>query len=156
MKHLVSMFLVGVLFALGLGLSGMTNADKVIGFLNLAGIWDPSLAFVMVGAIGSHLALYKFILKHPAPLFGEQFEIMSRTDIDGRLIAGSAIFGMGWGLGGFCPGPGLVASAALGTEALVFVAAMLCGMILFHKLNAPQQTRMTDREKPNRADPTAA
>ena len=140
MKHLTAVFLAGFFFALGLGVSGMTNADKVINFLNLAGDWDPSLAFVMVGAIGSHLVFYKLILKRRAPIFSDQFHIPGRKNIDGRLIAGSALFGLGWGLGGFCPGPGLVSSVGLGAEALVFTLAMLGGMLVFKFVTQLQQT----------------
>lgn len=132
MKYATSTFLAGFLFALGLGVAGMTNADKVIGFLNLAGDWDPSLAFVMVGAIATHLVFYTLIVKRMSPVFAKSFLIPSRKDIDLRLVVGSAIFGIGWGLGGFCPGPGVVATTTLAPQALVFTAAMLIGMALFH------------------------
>lgn len=131
MKHMLTVFSAGILFALGLGVSGMTDANKVIGFLNLAGQWDPSLAFVMVGAIGVHLALFKFILRRQSPIFGSHFQIPTNGKLDKRLVIGSVIFGIGWATGGFCPGPGLVSSVGLGSEALVFSASMLGGMILF-------------------------
>jgi hypothetical protein len=131
MKHMLTVFFAGALFALGLGLSGMTDANKVIGFLNLAGEWDPSLAFVMVGAIGVHLALFKFILHRKSPIFGSHFQIPIKGKLDKRLIIGSAMFGIGWATGGFCPGPGLVSSVGMGSEALVFSASMLFGMVLF-------------------------
>jgi uncharacterized membrane protein YedE/YeeE len=121
----------GLLFAIGLGVSGMTDANKVIGFLNLAGEWDPSLAFVMVGAIGVHLVLYTVILRRESPLFNKAFQLPTRRDIDPRLVAGSAVFGVGWALGGFCPGPGLVSAAGLGVEAAVFCVTMLAGMLVF-------------------------
>ena len=129
MKHGISTFLAGLLFALGLGLSGMTNADKVIGFLNLAGDWDPSLAFVMVGAIAVHSLSYRFIVKRPSPLFTADFQIPGRRPVGGRLLLGAALFGVGWGVGGFCPGPGIVSSSTLSLPAVVFVATMLVGMI---------------------------
>ena len=132
MNRLLAAFTGGFLFALGLGASGMTNANKVIGFLNLAGDWDPSLAFVMVGAIGIHLILYRLILRRKSPLFTEKFHIPTRSDITPQLIGGSAVFGVGWGMGGFCPGPGLVSLAAVGPSAGVFVLTMLAGMSL-HK-----------------------
>ena len=144
MKHLNLVFLTGVLFAIGLGVSGMSNADKVIGFLNLAGQWDPSLVFVMVGGIGAHLALHKLILRRKSPLFTQRFQLPKRRDVDRRLVAGSAIFGMGWGLGGFCPGPGLVSLAGLGIEALVFVLAMIGGMALFQFVDRPQKARVIE------------
>lgn len=122
----------GLIFALGLGLSGMTLPQKVVGFLDVTGAWDPSLAFVMGGAIGMHLLAYRLIVRRPSPLLADAFQLPTRKDIDGRLIAGSALFGLGWGLGGFCPGPGIVASASGASAPLVFVAAMMAGMVLFH------------------------
>jgi hypothetical protein len=130
MKQLLSAWFGGLIFAIGLGLSGMTDANKVIGFLNLAGDWDPSLAFVMIGAIGVHLGFYKWVLKRETPLFSAQFHIPTRQDVDPKLLGGAALFGVGWGMGGFCPGPGLVSSAGLGTSALVFTGSMLLGMVL--------------------------
>mgnify|MGYP003303714647 CR=1 FL=1 len=125
-------FTAGAVFAIGLGISGMTDANKVINFLNPLGQWDPSLAFVMVGAIGVHLATYRLILSRERPLFAAAFSVAASTNVDTRLLIGAGLFGAGWGLGGFCPGPGIVSAVALGTEALVFVGAMLGGMVLFH------------------------
>jgi len=127
-----SYFGIGALFALGLGVSGMTQPQKVVSFLDFTGDWDPSLGFVMGGAIAIHLALYKWILKRPSPLMGLRFGIPTRRDITGRLVAGAGLFGLGWGLGGFCPGPGLVGVGGLGANAVVFVIAMLVGMHGFH------------------------
>jgi len=130
MKQHLATFGGGLLFAIGLGISGMTDANKVIGFLNLSGAWDPSLVFVMVGAIGVHLALFRLILKRQSPLFAERFHIPTNRDIDPRLFAGSALFGAGWGLGGICPGPGLVSIMGFGSAAIVFVIFMLGGMAM--------------------------
>jgi uncharacterized membrane protein YedE/YeeE len=138
MKHLSLVFLAGLLFAVGLGVSGMTDANKVIGFLNLAGDWDPSLAFVMVGAIGIHLVLFKLIVKRSSPLFGDVFHLPARKDIDRRLVIGAVLFGIGWGLGGFCPGPGIVSAVGLGDEALIFTGAMLFGMLVFEFTAKPK------------------
>jgi len=149
-KSLTTIFLAGIIFALGLGISGMTDTNKVIGFLNLAGDWDVSLAFVMIGAIGMHLALFRLILKRSAPVFGSEFHLPTRKDIDTRLVIGSALFGVGWGLGGFCPGPGIVSGASLGVEALIFVAGMTGGMLVFHQLDAALQERKTPHAKPTR------
>lgn len=128
-------FTAGAVFAVGLGISGMTDANKVIHFLNPLGGWDPSLAFVMVGAIGAHMATHRLILRRGQPLFAAAFSAAASTTVDKRLLAGAGLFGMGWGLGGFCPGPGVVSAVALGTEALVFVGAMVTGMMLFHALD---------------------
>lgn len=139
MKRLFAAFVGGLVFALGLGISGMTDANKVIGFLNLAGDWDPSLAFVMVGAIGVHLVFYRLMLKRQSPLFADQFQIPTRRDISPQLVGGAALFGVGWGLGGFCPGPGLVCVTGFGSAAIAFVAAMLGGMSLYRLMHQPRQ-----------------
>ena len=135
MNRLIAAFIGGLIFAVGLGISGMTDANKVIGFLDLAGSWDPSLAFVMVGAIGVHIAVFRLILRRETPLFADGFHVPTRRDITPQLIGGSAIFGIGWGLGGFCPGPGLVSMTGFGESALLFVGAMLAGMVI-HSLVA--------------------
>jgi len=130
-KHTVSAFVVGLIFGFGLLISGMANPEKVLGFLDLAGAWDPSLALVMVGAIavgsiGFHIARKRELsfLKAPIKLPG------NRT-VDRRLLLGSFGFGVGWGLAGFCPGPALVALGAGELKALVFTVAMLAGMAIF-------------------------
>jgi uncharacterized membrane protein YedE/YeeE len=117
----------GLLFGAGLLVSGMTMPSKVLGFLDVAGDWDPSLAFVMVGGIGINLVLGRLLLKRAAPLFAPAFSGPTVTAIDGPLVLGAVIFGIGWGLGGYCPGPALV-TAAGGGQALLFVGAMLVGM----------------------------
>ena len=127
----LTMFLAGVLFSVGLALAGMTQPQKVIGFLDFFGAWDPSLVFVMVGAIGVHLALRRLVLRRRQPVLAVQFEQPQRSDIDGRLLAGSLLFGLGWGIAGFCPGPALTAAGGGVSEALLFVPAMLGGMGLF-------------------------
>jgi len=128
----ISLFVAGALFGTGLIVSGMTDANKVIGFLDLRGDWDPSLALVMVGAIVVHGLTLPRILRRPAPTYGGPFKVPTRRDLTPRLLAGSALFGAGWGLAGFCPGPALVSAAGAGTTALVFVAAMFFGMGAFH------------------------
>jgi uncharacterized membrane protein YedE/YeeE len=141
MRSFISVFVSGVIFALGLGIAGMTDADKVINFLNVAGDWDPSLAFVLIGAIAVHLLLYRLIIRRPSPLFHHTFCMPTRKDIDARLIGGAALFGLGWGIGGICPGPGIVSGATLGSEALVFVTAMVGGMVAYHFANSQFQGR---------------
>ncbi|MCA9547160.1 MAG: YeeE/YedE family protein [Myxococcales bacterium] len=127
----VSAFVAGLLFAGGLAVAQMTHAHKVVAFLDLGPNWDPSLAFVMVGAIGVHLALRRLVLRRRQPVLAVQFEQPQRSDIDGRLLAGSLLFGLGWGIAGFCPGPALTAAGGGVSEALLFVPAMLGGMGLF-------------------------
>jgi len=135
MKRLSAVFLGGVVFALGLGVSGMTDANKVIGFLNLAGTWDPSLAFVMLGAIGVHLGFYRHILRRQSPMFDTQFYIPTRRDITPRLVGGAALFGVGWGIGGICPGSALVSLAGFGAPAGIFAISMLVGMLLEKRMH---------------------
>ncbi len=123
-------FIIGFIFALGLGISGMTQPGRVIGFLDLFGNWDPSLLFVMVGALLVHATLYRVITKRKSPLFGESFQIPTTKSIDRRLLVGAMIFGIGWGLGGFCPAPAMTALASLQLAPLIFVASMVVGMIV--------------------------
>jgi hypothetical protein len=130
MNRLVAGFLAGGLFALGLIVSGMTQPAKVVGFLDFAGAWDPSLAFVMVGAIGVCVPLFRWVLRLKGPLFLPQFALPTRRDIDRDLVLGAAIFGVGWGLSGFCPGPAIVSLGAGAVPAVVFVLAMILGMRL--------------------------
>jgi uncharacterized membrane protein YedE/YeeE len=135
MKALVAAFGSGVVFALGLGISGMTRPVKVIGFLDFFGAWDASLAFVMIGAIAVYLVVYRWSARMAAPLLATQFALPKRTDLDLRLISGAAIFGAGWGLGGFCPGPAITSLASGAPAVLIFVAAMVAGMYLHGRVN---------------------
>lgn len=128
--HRLTEFLVGLIFGLGLILSGMTDPAKVLGFLDLFGSWDPSLAFVMGGAIAVGLFAFAIAKKRTQSLLGDAMHLPKTTQIDKRLIVGSLVFGAGWGLAGFCPGPALVTMASGETKALVFVAAMLGGMAI--------------------------
>jgi uncharacterized membrane protein YedE/YeeE len=121
-------WLCGLVFALGLGVSGMTRPEKVLAFLDIGGRWDPSLAFVMIGAIAVHAMLVRFILRRGAPLLCPTFALPTRRDIDVPLLAGAAIFGIGWGLAGLCPGPALTVLASGRLPAVAFVLAMLAGM----------------------------
>lgn len=124
-------FAAGLLFGLGLLLSGMADPGKVIGFLDLAGRWDPSLAFVMVGAILVGAFAFAFAKRRARSFLGGAMHIPTRRDIDVRLVLGSIVFGIGWGIGGFCPGPALVSFGSGQDKAAVFVAAMLGGMLLY-------------------------
>lgn len=129
--HRFTEFLVGLLFGVGLILSGMTDPGKVIGFLDLFGNWDPSLAFVMGGAI--FVSIFAFILakKRTTTFLGGALRLPTSTEIDKRLVVGGLVFGAGWGLAGFCPGPAVVSLGAGQPKAAVFVLAMLAGMALF-------------------------
>ncbi|MBB1598285.1 YeeE/YedE family protein [Achromobacter sp. UMC46] len=124
-------FASGLVFGLGLIVSGMANPAKVLGFLDVAGSWDPSLAFVMAGAVLVTAAGFAVLRRRRASVSGEPMCWPAATRIDLRLAAGSLAFGAGWGLAGFCPGPALVAASAGVTEALIFVAAMVAGMGVF-------------------------
>lgn len=134
MKNRLSEFLVGLLFGLGLILSGMTDPGKVLGFLDLAGLWDPSLAFVMGGAIAVGALAFAVAKKRTRSFLGGAMHVPTARDIDKRLVLGSLLFGVGWGLAGFCPGPAIVSAAAGQPKAMVFVAAMLAGMWFFEML----------------------
>ena len=124
-------FLAGLVFGLGLLLSGMADPAKVLGFLDLAGAWDPSLMFVMGGAVGVGAVAFAFARRHPRSLLGEPMQLPTKTSIDRRLVLGALLFGAGWGLAGFCPGPAVVALGVGEAKAVVFVVAMLAGMGLF-------------------------
>ena len=129
--HRLTEFLVGLLFGLGLLLSGMTDPSKVIGFLDLAGPWDPSLALVMGGAVAVGFFGFALAKKRSQSLLGGAMHLPGSRQIDRRLLIGAALFGAGWGIAGFCPGPALVSMATGEPKALVFVAAMLAGMLVF-------------------------
>jgi len=136
----------GLLFGLGLAVSGMSKPEKVIGFLDPLGSWDPSLMLVMVGAIAVHFVAYRLVKKQRTPLLDARFAIPTRRDIDLKLVAGAAVFGVGWGLGGFCPGPGLVSAASGGSSALVFIGAMLPAMFATSRIEALFAEKRSRRE----------
>jgi len=135
MQHRLSEFLVGLLFGLGLLLSGMTDPGKVLGFLDLFGNWDPSLALVMGGAIGVGIFAFTLAKKRTVSFLGGVMRMPTSSQIDRRLIVGALLFGAGWGLAGFCPGPALVSLAAGQPKAAVFVAFMVVGMIIFEVID---------------------
>lgn len=144
----LSEFVVGLLFGLGLMLSGMTDPGKVLGFLDLFGAWDPSLALVMGGAIAVGFFAFALARKRTSNFFGGFLHLPTSNQIDRRLVIGGLVFGAGWGLAGFCPGPALVSMASGQTKGAVFVVAMLAGMVMFeaadrlwHKPRAKQRLR---------------
>jgi uncharacterized membrane protein YedE/YeeE len=131
MQHRVIEFFVGLVFGLGLMLSGMTDPGKVLGFLDLAGLWDPSLALVMGGAIAVGVFAFSMAKRRRLSFFGIDLRLPTQERITKRLVAGSLLFGAGWGLAGFCPGPALVSMAAGQSKAALFVGFMLIGMGVF-------------------------
>ncbi len=132
MKSLVTAFVSGALFAVGLAVSGMTNPQNVLAFLNVAGSWDPSLMFVMVGAIGVYAPVY-WLRERRAGAQGTTSVQGAPRNVDTRLVAGAAVFGMGWGLAGYCPGPALTSVGAGASEAVFFCAAMIAGFWLVRR-----------------------
>ena len=130
MKNLVSV-IAGILFGFGLALAQMTDPAKVIGFLDVTGNWDPTLALVLGGAVLVTLVSFRFILRRARPVFDVKFNLPTRRDIDSRLILGAALFGVGWGLAGLCPGPGVAAIAQGAWQPLVFVVGLAAGMLAF-------------------------
>ena len=127
----------GLVFGLGLTVAGMVNPGKVLGFLDFAGQWDPSLAFVLGGAVAVAFVGFRLAAPRTRPLVSLAFQPPAATGIDGRLLGGAAIFGLGWGLSGFCPGPAIAALGYGGSGVLVFVLAMLAGMGLFRVVMRP-------------------
>jgi uncharacterized membrane protein YedE/YeeE len=147
---LVSALLAGLLFGLGLTFSGMTDPSKVLGFLDLAGPWDPSLAFVMGGALLVGALAFPFALKRPKSVLGDVISLPTFRKIDRRLVVGGLTFGVGWGLAGFCPGPVLASLMYGGTKPALFCVAMLVGMAVFEvleraKASASSQPRLERR-----------
>lgn len=132
--RLIFSFLAGFIFSIGLLISGMANPAKVLGFLDITGLWDPSLIFVMVGAIVIAFFAFRYIKHHPKTLFGEAINIPNSQLIDKKLIFGSVLFGVGWGLIGLCPGPAIVAIGAGNLYALYFTTAMIIGMLIYQRL----------------------
>jgi uncharacterized membrane protein YedE/YeeE len=137
-------FVIGLVFGLGLLLSGMSDPAKVLNFLDLGGItagtWDPSLAFVMMGAVATAFVGFRLVLKRERPVFADAFQLPTRSDLDARVIAGPAIFGIGWGLAGLCPGPAFVALGYGSSASILFVVAMFSGMAVARALADRQPT----------------
>ncbi len=147
---ILSFFLLGALFAVGLGISGMTQPQKVLGFLDVFGAWDPALMFVMGGAVAVNFIGFRLTVGRPHPLLATRFDIPTRRDIDWQLVTGASLFGAGWGLAGFCPGPALVALASGSTDVLLFVGAMFIGFLLKDLLIKPASPAMPAGFAPGR------
>jgi hypothetical protein len=135
MSLLLAAFFSALMFGLGLGVAGMTLPSKVIGFLDVTGNWDPSLAFVMIGAIAVHSVSYRLITMRASPILTANFQIPAKRQIDPKLILGSLLFGAGWGLGGFCPGPAIGAAVSGVSSVLVFLVSMIAGVYLHQFIN---------------------
>lgn len=131
MQKLLVFFVSGLLFGFGLALAGMTDPQKVLGFLDVAGAWDASLMLVLGGAVGVTAICFRKVLHRSAPVFDTQFYLPDKTEIDRSLVIGSILFGIGWGISGYCPGPGVALLAAPGPETVLFLPAMLTGWLLF-------------------------
>jgi uncharacterized membrane protein YedE/YeeE len=147
MMMLFTALLAGLVFGVGLIISGMVNPAKVLGFLDLAGAWDPSLVFVMAGAIAIAAIGFAMVRRRTRSVLGAELMLPTKRDIDRRLVIGSAAFGIGWGVAGFCPGPAIVALGAGEVKALVFVAAMVAGMLLFEVIE--RRARVSMRAQKN-------
>ena len=148
----VSAFVVGLLFGVGLIHSGMTNPSKIIGFLDLAGAWDPSLAFVMGGAVLVGFIAFRYARKRTVSFLGGAMHLPTARHVDRELILGSLAFGVGWGLAGYCPGPAVVALGAGQDKAVVFVIAMLAGMALYESADRLFHARRRRRVPRERSD----
>jgi hypothetical protein len=138
----------GLLFGLGLGLSQMIDRDRVLGFLDVTGTWDPTLLFVLGGAVGVALIAFYFVLQMPHPVWRESFQLPTRKDIDRKLVIGAAIFGVGWGIAGYCPGPGITALVLGLWNPVLFVVAMTVGSLTYQWYTERPFTRRTDVKSP--------
>ena len=136
MKNNLAALIVGIIFAVGLGISGMTHPEKVIGFLDILGEWDASLAFVMIGAISVHAMAYRLIRRRSSPIFSKDFYVPSSKKMSPSLIIGAFIFGIGWALAGYCPGPAITSLASFQWRPLLFVISMISGMTVFRLYQA--------------------
>ncbi len=144
MKQNLVGLLSGFLFAIGLAVAGMTDPNKIIGFLDFTGNWDPSLALVMVGALLVHFTAQRVLRGVHAPVFGSRFAVTSKRNVDIKLVAGAALFGLGWGAGGYCPGPLLVSSAARVNGAVIALVGMVVGTVVYRSVFARSGTQSTD------------
>lgn len=148
MARNLAALLCGLLFGAGLSVSGMINPAKVLNFLDVAGTWDASLVFVMAGAVAVTAAGYRIVFGRDRPLFEGRFALPAAKDIDAKLLAGAAVFGVGWGLAGYCPGPALAGLAFGRTETMTFVAALVAGLIAGRLVMALIDARTAAAGKP--------
>ena len=135
MKEKLMALLAGLLFGFGLSLSQMIDRDRVLGFLDVSGVWDPTLLFVLGGAVTVTVITFRFILRRPHPIFANQFHLPTKKDIDKPLIIGAAIFGIGWGIAGYCPGPGITALVLGIWNPVLFLLAFIAGSLTYKSLS---------------------
>jgi uncharacterized protein len=145
--NIVTTFLSALLFALGLGLAGMTNPDNIIGFLNIFGDWQPALLLVMLAAVLVYAVSYRLIVRRSKPLLSPAFVLPTKTQLDRPLLMGSLLFGIGWGLGGYCPGPAVVALVSLQSSTFYFVVSMLLGIAIYHYLFVPRPVSLAEQKE---------
>ena len=131
MQQNIAGLIAGIIFGIGLSISGMVNPAKVMGFLDFFGQWDPSLALVMGGAVGVYFVGYRLVMKRASPVLADTFQVPTRNDLDSRLIGGAVLFGMGWGLSGYCPGPAITGLAFGMEQTFIFFSAMAVGVVVF-------------------------
>ena len=134
MKMLMG-YVAGLLFGLGLAISGMTDPARVLGFLDIAGAWDPTLMFVLGGAVVTSFVGYRLVFKQSAPLFGERFQLPTRQDLDSKLLGGAALFGIGWGLSGYCPGPAIASIGGISLPLAAMLVTMVVGWFAAQRLS---------------------
>ena len=146
--RLIVSYLTGLVFGIGIAISGMANPAKVLNFFDIAGQWDPSLAFVMGGALIVTFVGYRFVLKRSGPALATQFQVPTRRDLDLPLIGGAAVFGVGWGIAGFCPGGALPALGTANPNVFVFVAALIAGIVAAKTLQAVLAGRASPKTTP--------
>ena len=128
-------YLAGLLFGLGLAISGMTDPARVLGFLDIAGVWDPTLIFVLGAAVGTTFVGYRLVFARGTPLFSTQFQLPTKQELDAKLLGGAALFGVGWGLSGYCPGPAIASMGGLTLPLLALLAAMVVGWWIAQRLS---------------------
>lgn len=128
-------YLAGLLFGVGLAISGMTDPARVLGFLDVAGVWDPTLMFVLGGAVGTTFVGYRLVFARGTPLFGTHFQLPSKQELDAKLLGGAALFGVGWGLSGYCPGPAIASVGGATLPLLALLAAMVLGWFIAQRLS---------------------
>ncbi|MGF1540218.1 MAG: DUF6691 family protein [Pleurocapsa sp.] len=146
MKQNLIALLSGLLFGFGLSLSQMIDRDRVLGFLDVAGNWDPTLLFVLGGAVGVTVIAFRFVLRLPKPIFGNKFYLPTKKDLDRSLILGAAIFGIGWGIAGYCPGPGIAALVLGIGNPVLFIIAFIGGSLTYQWYT--HRATQSDRPKP--------